>query len=93
METGGYGRTVVPTPPGFFELAAWHQRALALRERRLDAEALRHPLTRAARAARCIVGSAEMADARRRAEQDRIKAAMRWALTEHADTLRELAKR
>lgn len=32
---GDYGRTVIATPPGYFELPAWHVRALEARDRRV----------------------------------------------------------
>jgi len=35
MEAGDYGRKVLSTGPGYFELPAWHARALELRERRV----------------------------------------------------------
>jgi hypothetical protein len=34
MESGDYGRKILPVPPGFFTLPAWHTAALEARERR-----------------------------------------------------------
>jgi len=34
-ESGDHGRKILPVAPGFFELAAWHVRAIEARERRV----------------------------------------------------------